>query len=349
MRLFNMDLHISVIADIRDIFTRVAPSVEIIDWSLSGHTWVFGKESSSVDIINQYTWKSISIDMITHFHKKYDTFLSGFDGFIVAHPNVFVLLFEKYNKPIIVINSCRYDMPMCLTGSNTYMISKLNDCFLRLEQKHLLYFISNNRADQEYFRLSNPSIKTDIIPSLCLYTQMSWNPNNTHTKFLLYSGNMIPHPLITHRNELGRFDWNVLMNFNGIIHIPYEASTMSIFEHVSTGIPIFFPTKRFILELIQKGQAHMQCNYWMCFAKCVQPDYLRTIDDPTFWLDRADYYDFEGVYFFDSFNDLIQQLETFQDSKYEIRMQFLKDRKNKTLDRWKNIITKTNLCGEQIK
>jgi hypothetical protein len=335
-----MDLHISVIADIRDIFARVAPSVEIIDWSLSGHTWVLNKKPASVEIINQYTWTGLTMDLILQFQNKYDGFLSTFDGFIVAHPNVFALLFEKYNKPVIVINSCRYDMPMCLTGGNTHMISELNACMIRLEQKQLLYFISNNLADKEYFRLANPSVKTDIIPSLCLYTGLTWNPNSAHTKFLLYSGNIPSHTLITHRNELGRFDWNILMQFKGIIHIPYEASTMSIFEHLSTGIPLFFPTKRFMSELLEGGHASIQCNYWRRFAGRAPPDYLLATDNPVFWLDRADYYDFEGVYFFDSFNELFLQLETFQDSKFEIRMKFLQDRKNTALNSWQQIITK---------
>ena len=40
MKFFNIDLHISVIADIKKIFTDLGHEVD--DWSLSGHAWAFG-------------------------------------------------------------------------------------------------------------------------------------------------------------------------------------------------------------------------------------------------------------------------------------------------------------------
>ena len=126
MRLFNMDLHISVIADIKDILSRVAPTIEIVDWTLSGHSWVFEKKTATVEHVNQQTWQQLTPTMIAKFQAHYDEFLSGFDGFIVAHPNVFALLFEKYNKPVIIVNTCRYDMPMCMTGQSLSIIDDLN-------------------------------------------------------------------------------------------------------------------------------------------------------------------------------------------------------------------------------
>jgi len=337
MRLFNLDLHISVIADIKDIMTRIAPSVEIVDWSLSGHTWVFNKSPTPVEIINQNTWQHLSLDMIKQFQSHYDNFLSGFDGFIVAHPNVFALLFEKYSKPIFVINSCRYDMPACSTGQLLPIIKELNSCFERLRAKGLLRFISNNLADNAYFLLANPTIPTEIVPSLCLYTGLTWTPG-TQSKFLLYSGNAPSHTHIIHRNTLGRFDWKTLMNFRGLIHIPYEASTMSIFEHISSGIPLFFPTKRFFLELISKGTS-IQCNYWRTFAKRAPPDYLTATEDPSFWVERADYYNIEGYYYFDSFADLFQQLDNFVDINYNNRIAFLAARKERVFNMWGSMLT----------
>ncbi|MCJ7767674.1 hypothetical protein MUP79_04735, partial [Candidatus Bathyarchaeota archaeon] len=36
----------------------------------------------------------------------------------------------------------------------------------------------------------------------------------------------------------------------GIIHMPYECSTMSIFEQYSANVPLFFPSKSFLKELV---------------------------------------------------------------------------------------------------
>jgi hypothetical protein len=148
---------------------------------------------------------------------------------------------------------------------------------------------------------------------------------------------LIKHIRIISRNTLGKFDWKTLMMFRGIIHFPYEASTMSIFEHLSSGIPLFFPTKRFMIELINAG-VPTSSNYWRKFAKRSPPDYLSPTDRPDFWLDRADYYDFVGIYYFDSIPDLYQQLDSFVDIHYEKRMAYLADRKTKVLNKWSRVI-----------
>ena len=36
-----------------------------------------------------------------------------YDGFVVTHSPVLCRLFERFNKPIILVNSCRYDQPYC--------------------------------------------------------------------------------------------------------------------------------------------------------------------------------------------------------------------------------------------
>lgn len=330
MKLFNIDLHISVIADIKDIFKRVLPDTEIIDWSLSGHTWVFGKHPDQVEIINQVTWKHLTLEMIEEFHAKYDRFLSQFDGFIACHPNCFTLLYEKYNKPILVVNSCRYDIPFCWT-KDTRMVNELNACLNRLQEKKLLTFVSNNMADNHYFRLSNKNIETQIIPSLCLYTNMNWKQTN-QTQFLLYSGELPDHPLIAKRSSLPPgYSWQELMKFKGIIHIPYEASTMSLFEQISSGIPLLFPTGRFLKELWSKGQ-HKGMNYW---GKA--PSHLEITERDDFWIKRADYYRIEGAYYFDSLDELYNIITTFKDHKLEERTAFIEERKQSVLDTYKKI------------
>jgi len=330
---FNLDLHISVIADVKYM---LKDRINIINWSLSGHSWILGRSTDNIKIITRSSWMTINLELIRRFQNYYDSFLSQFDGFIVAHPNVFVMLYEKYNKPIIMINSCRYDMPACFT-KNSKIISELNSCILRLQSKGLLTIISNNLADQEYLRLSISEVKTRHIPSLCMYTGMVYSP--IHKEFLMYSGEecIHQHPLIKKRSEIGKFNWIDIGKFRGVIHIPYEASTMSILEHISAGIPIFFPTKRFLKELWENKQAHFQCNYWG-----ETPEYLTSTKSYDFWIDRADYYNINGYYYFDSFEDLFRILEVFEDEKKEERLNFIKSRTEYITNFWNNISLPNN-------
>lgn len=338
-KFLNIDLHVSVIADVIDIFKRVNKDIHVEDWSLSGHGWVFNKSAKKLDVLSQSTWRNLNSELIKKFTERYDSVLKTFDGFIVCHPVSFVLLFEKYDKPIYIINSCRYDMPFSWNG-NHGMIKELHMCLSRLQDKKLLTFISNNKADNFYFNMGashyNLPIETTIVPSLCLYTQMQWNQEKHNNRFLLYTGN-IPNISgnIVHRHQIGRYTWNSLMQFNGIIHLPYEASTMSIFEHISSNIPLFFPSKTFLIQLWSNTTTGKQMNYWSHHGTPM-PEYLQSTKFDKFWVENADYYDIEGYYYFDSFDHLNKMLSNFKDVLYDVRKEFTDKRKSEVLIAHKN-------------
>ena len=301
MKLFNMDLHISVIADFKNLF----PELEITDWCMSGHAWVMGRDQTWPNHINPATWTNIDEAMITAFHQEYDGLLNQFDGFICGHPNGFIPIFEKYGKPIIMINSCRYDLPFCWSR-NTVMLQSYKDCLWRLEKRGLLIAVSNNKVDQLYTRLGC-GIETIHIPSLCAYTGMKYTP--TKPTFLCYHGDFPSHPLITEKATLGEpFDWSDIAQFRGIIHLPYEVSTMSMFEHFSAGIPLFFPSKEYMLENVIVSTVK---TYWGTDL----PEELAEFRDPANWMGLADYYEVfqsPNVYLYDSFEHLVEILEQFE-------------------------------------
>jgi hypothetical protein len=163
--LFNIDLHISVIEDFMNINTDI---VQVDDHSISGHTWVLNKKKADNYHIKDNNWRKIinnenEIEKFTRIH--YDE-LSNYDGFIVTHTPSFLLLYESFNKPIIIINSCRYENPFI---NNIPKWIMLNKTIKRLWDNKLLYVVSNNKADQNYINIGC-GIQSLYIPSLCLYT-----------------------------------------------------------------------------------------------------------------------------------------------------------------------------------
>ena len=322
MKLFNMDLHISVIADFKNLF----PNIEIVDWCLSGHAWVFNKSRFIPNHIHPENWININEGMILAFQQEYDEFLKTFDGFICGHPNGFALVFEKYNKPIIIINSCRYDLPFCISR-DYHMLDLHKKCLLRLQEKGLLIAVSNNKVDQLYTKLGC-GIDTVHIPSLCSYTGIKYNPNRD--TFLCYNGPFpFPkHPLISYKHELGHpFQWSDISQFKGIIHFPYEVSTMSMFEHYSGGMPLFFPSKIYILE---KGNITTISSYWNQNL----PDDLNHFSNISNYIDLADFYQVfksPNVYLYDSFEHLVELLETFE---WKEDSNILEEYKQNIKDEW---------------
>ena len=299
MKVFCMDLHISVIED----FKSLGLDVEVTDWCMSGHAYVMKRPKDKPKHINADTWKQLTSQQIEAFQKEYDTFLSTFDCFVVAYASAFAMIFEKYRKPIIMINACRYDLPFCWTRDMDGL-ARYKECLRRLNTDGLLFAVSNNLGDQWYTQCFS-GIQTRHIPSLCLYTGIRYTPKRP--TFLCYHGNVPNHPLVTPKKDIGVFDWSLLGQFKGIIHFPYEISTMSMFEHFSGGLPMFFPSKDYL-----KANPNLQtlAAYWSPL-----PSDMKEVENLADWIDRADFYNAfksPNVRYFDSIPHLFSLLETFQ-------------------------------------
>lgn len=186
-----MDVHISVIAD----FKSANSDIEVIDWCLSGHAWAMKRAQDYPEHINPRTWEGLNFDMIRKFQDKYDSFLTTFDGFITGHVPAFAMIYEKYNKPILMINSCRYDLPFCFT-KDIVMLNHFHECLKRMENR--IKIVSNNKGDQAY-TLAGTTIQPLYNPSLCLYTNARYIP--IHDTFLCYNGGSAIHPLITQKKQ----------------------------------------------------------------------------------------------------------------------------------------------------
>jgi hypothetical protein len=325
MRFFCMDLHISVIED----FKATCPFVEVVDWSLSGHHWVMNKEQKWPEHINPSNWERMDLNMIKNFQDTYDDFLKTFDGFIVCHVTAFAMIYEKYNVPVIMINSCRYDLPFCMR-KNTEMIANLNACLQKLQTNGLLLAVSNNKADQLY-TLKGSGIRTHHMPSLCLYTGMKYNP--IRSTFLCYHGRFPEHRLISYKQD--RFQWKDIAEYRGVIHFPYEVSTMSMFEHFTAGLPLFFPSKK-----LWKKTPNIQSI--SAYGGSLDEKFGELRDLNT-WIELSDLYEVfqsPNTYYFDSNEHLFRLLQSFQ---YVDDTEFRKKHIERIQTWWQNNLPKTNL------
>lgn len=327
MRVFCMDPHISLIADFKTIF----PELEVVDWCLSGHAWVMNRVQDTPKHINVHTWMDLTPERITNFQNEYDSFLKTFDLFIVAYASSFALVYEKYNKPIIMMNATRYDIPYCFTRNSTH-IPQYHRCLIRLQHNNLLTIVSNNAVDKLYLGRAT-GLLSEIIPSLCLYTNVTYTP--TKSTFLCTNGEFGNHPLLSYKRDFGgRYQWSDITSFRGIVCLPYEAGfTMSMFEQFTAGCPMFLPTKSFWKT--QPNQIQSNNAYW--YGN--HPEPLKDFNDETFWIEHSNLWDAfasPNTYFFDSIPHLFSLLESFMyvvDT--EFRKQYIATHKN----RWHEILT----------
>jgi hypothetical protein len=250
MKWFNLDQHCSVNSDLEYIWKQLGHAIDI--WSISGHSWVMNRERKSVPLVENNIGSIIEKELWKEIKEIYGEKLSGYDGFLCCYPPCFCLLYRELPGRIVLHIPIRYDHPWTD-----------NDAALR-EYHSFLHSprvtpCANNMLDKLYFE-DRVGRECRYIPSLCEYIGMKWNPKMED--FLLYDeSRRIQIDGTVNRYDLHPHTWNDIQSFKGIIHIPYNFSTMSFFEQYTAGIPLFYPTKEFLIKMYHSKMALEQC-FW---------------------------------------------------------------------------------------
>lgn len=343
MKIFNLDCHISVIADLKQIFENLGN--EVTSWSVSGHNWVFDREPHEVDIVNSSTWMSLDSDMCDRFYERYKDELEGYDAFLCTYPPSFSLLYEKFQKPIILQIPIRYEVPF---HNNKQKWKQFNEYLRKSIDSGMIIPVANSEYDKKYFEFFVER-ECDLIPNICEYTDTKWNP--TIDKFLYYSRLPLRLPdFIVDKSTLGKYKWSDISQYNGIIMMPYTCSTMSIFEYYTSNIPLFVPTKRFMVELYSNYN-HLVLSEltWnktfnlpeSSIIDCdrnMDPNSYNNIDIMSKWIEYSDFYNenwMPHITYFDSFEDLQSKLMTTNLIEISgLMSEFNKIRKEKIYNLW---------------
>jgi hypothetical protein len=120
-----------------------------------------------------------------------------------------------------------------------------------------------------------------------------------------------------------------LLEYQGVICIPYAWSTFAFFEMLQLGIVAFVPTIRFLIEIFHTG------NYWF-----QQPFYIQQPEI----LKLSEWYCAEHkelLVFFDSWEDLQEKVKTIDyETKTQTILDFSKKHHDEMLSRWNTILEK---------
>jgi hypothetical protein len=349
LKFFSLDLHISVIADLRDIFE--SEGHEVKSWCISDHTWVFGKQRDSVEVVNEKTWKDLDKRMCDRFYERYKDELSQYDAFIVTHNASFALLYEKFNKPIVIVNSTRYENPFTQSPEKW---AWLNEYLKSGVKNRKIFIVSNNKGDQAYLKRYT-GLDSEVIPSLCLYTRAAYS-GKTEGFIGRFPGHIFKSfakkQLGSDKNLIRKprhgYTWQELYDYQGIVHFPYQISTMSIFEQYSANVPLFLPSKKFILAL-QKAHPQILCqlSFFKADKAPSRPGDLNNVNDPQVvaaWVEAADFYDPENmphIQYFDSFEQLKQILKTADCKTISGQMKaYNEKRKARAVQQWRSVLEK---------
>lgn len=321
MKFFNIDLHISVIEDIKTIFNSLGHSVD--SWNLSGHNWVFGRSPANVEVVNQSSWKNLDQKMCDEFYNRYKNDLSKYDAFIACYPPAFALLYERFNKPIYAIVATRYEYPF---SNDLEKWNWLDNKLKNMIDSGQVIPIANNKYDRYY---CGYFLERDFkhIPSLCNYT----NAKYAGMKDPIVSGRSSIN-IFNHISSLGRFTWGDLYSHKAIIHIPYNTSVMSIFEQYTANVPLFFPT----IDFGKKVQGYLS---ELLFMPNIRFDNELITDNV---IGLSDFYDEEWmpyVQYYDSVDNLVHKINTVDLENISYQMsETNKTRSSKIINAWSSIL-----------
>ena len=147
---------------------------------------------------------------------------------------------------------------------------------------------------------------------------------------------------VVYKDNLGgRYTWKNLYEYKAIIILPYEISTMSIFEYYSANVPLIFPSSNLFKQWITSGKypcigsRYFQFHHPECFNEALNGYPKKPFLD--FWLDKADYYDSENmphILYYNSFDELKKLLVETDFQKVSENMQL------HNVDRIKNVFQK---------
>jgi len=317
---------------------------------------------------------SLDPALIPRFYEAYknDPVMQSVDAFLCFDPPAICELYEPFNKSLIVIASNRY----YTTRESDERWKTWNKNLLRYSADPRNFVAANNRYDAEVIRYFT-GLKVPVIRSFAGYTRATYNPSrrgfllskrridakfdilflNQFTKACKALKRPWPVPeLIRIKGRYPSYRYADLAAHQGIVHLPYQVSTMSIFEQYRMNIPLFFPSKELLLQ--------WNIEHWVVMERTVpwlvrdtrkfdlpphpsqrhvpSPNDNYDVEAMKYWLQFADYYMLPHITYFNSTEHLavvLQHLTVDDPKTISWRMKkFNEQFKEELLKKWTSIL-----------
>ena len=356
----------SPIHDLKDLLKPIG--VMFFDKSLSDNCNETNSCAQYLRVLSKATGMNPSEDIRRRFYEFYEaqTELNAVDVFVCFHPASMCELYMPFNRSIIVIASTRYELGRFMPDQ----WKKWNDNLKKIAADPKNLVAANNLYDAEYIRYFT-SLNVTILPSFCSYTNARYNP--TRKEFLLASihakhfedfflkrlkislNQLTSSNIVVSRIKdiYKHYEYSDLANHPAIVHVPYQVSTMSLFEQYRMNIPLLFPS----LELLTEWQYKygvVNERTWDNVNYGIKPNgskikgLFSNIPDPNneldreaiqYWLKFADFYQWPYIIYYNSTEDLVRKLSITDFRDISAKMSnYNKKVKYNLLETWKKIL-----------
>ncbi|CAF0897510.1 unnamed protein product [Adineta steineri] len=369
---WSNDFHISPIHDLKQLLIPL--DVRFIDKSLSGACRLTNTCAKELYVLSNSNGMNPSKAIRKQFYEFYknDRLMNLVDVFVCFHPAAMCELFMPFNRTIIVIASTRYEL-------GRFSINEWNEWNKNLriiasDPRNIV--AGNNLYDAEYIRYFT-GINTTVLPSICDYTKVVYRSANTRSEYIFipshdhidfneqfldelnfsirkFKSSIVVKPL---RQLYKFYKYRDLVRHPAIIYLPYQVSTMSIFEQYTMNIPLFFPS----IDLLTEWHLKYDIVFDRTWDKALTGqgknrsiissyDLNSTIPDPNneydyssirYWLQYADFYQWPHITYFNSTDDLTLKLLNTNLTYISQQMSVYNHKKKlNLLQQWKTILAR---------
>jgi hypothetical protein len=353
LQLLSIDFHISPIADLKDVFGKFFPSTTTVhDYSLSGacgQTCNQGRIHIKEDLSSLYLTQGAK-ESFYNAYSQPNSLINKMDAMICSHPSGMCELIMPFNKTVILWITTRFEQGR---EGNAQKMAGLIKNFRALAKRPDTSILANNMYDVHYFNYFTGIMPT-YIPSFCDYTGARWEGGN-NTVILVHgyrprrNGMPASEFLAPLRSRVslfsfefirdvypGHYSYAHIARHPAILHLPYQVSIMSFFEHYRMCIPILAPSLQLLTEWHMKYHMVSERTWDMALHSVVarksvlprhanstvwyDPNNEHDSDAVMYWLQFADFYSFPHVILFDSWAHLAAKLESVDFAEVSSKM-----------------------------
>ena len=345
MKFFNLDCHIGV-RDFAQICNELGHDIRLEN--LSDHTSLCSMEKTKIFAKYKHIWKDINPEMCDNFYKEYKNELSDISCFYCFYPPAFSLLYEKFDKPIIIHFPIRFETPF---EKDEKRLDWLISYIERGVDNKQIFLCANNMVDKMHIEKTFDR-EVLYIPSYCGYDNTSCAFENEK---IIFDNN---RAILNIESDLlysfqKKYTLDEFYKFSGCVMIPYHNSLMSLFERYASNMPLFLPSYKLMLDMWAINPYLMlQEISWFKISKSY-PKLVSGELDPNLFLDRkstefnfllCDWLDKEwmaNIIHFDSVDHL--KILIKETDKIAISQKMKEEniiRKSTILSRWQSLFNK---------
>lgn len=364
LKLFGMDHHHAVLWDVKKILRPLGVQVDFV-WLSDGRDPVNEAMPcqipgflSSMDVYRK------PADFPLSEETKRFILEDGYHGVLTAHSLVTCHRLKDLGLPMVHVNSTRFGNDWI---QDPHKHKDLVTSIESLLKTNRLRIIHNNTGDRQYLHQYIPHIQTNqevVIPSLCESLLRLRQKVPEKQKILIWDtrqvllqedkspfmkqfymrvkqvlGDKIESQAILLAQNQKYLPEGYLDSYTAVVHIPYNISTMSMFEQVRANIPIWVPSKRLLKELWSNEKEPNELS-WCAFVPGSEKnastmDHVRDPEIIQRWLDNADFYKKDVLPLVLEFDSI----EEFIEKAFSVDYQLLMDQAEDTQQKRREEIT----------